>query len=158
MGVAYDQRRKLAAAVSFASAMIHLSASIHHFSEYWLFGTLFLVAAAAEIAWSARAWRHGSPALLVAGAALQLGVAVVWVWSRTTGLPIGPEAGEAEGVGALDVQSTVDELLTVLLVALLLPRLSLGRSRVLVTAVEVLAILALPASFLIAGSGAGHAS
>jgi hypothetical protein len=158
MGVAYDQRRKLAAAVSVSSAVIHVSASVHHFSEYWLFGTLFLVAAAAEIAWSARVWRHDSPALLVAGAVLQLGVVAVWVWSRTMGLPIGPDAGEAERIGALDVQSTVDELLTVLLVALLLPRLSLGRSRALVTAVEVLAILALPASFLIAGSGAGHAS
>jgi hypothetical protein len=158
VSIAQDQRRKLAALVSFASAVIHLSASIHHFSEYWLFGTLFLVAAAAEIAWAGWAWRNGSPRLLVAGALLQLGVAAVWVWSRTSGLPIGPEAGEAERVGALDAQSTVDELLTALLVAVLLPRLALARSRVLVTAVEVLAILALPASFLIAGSGAGHAS
>jgi hypothetical protein len=158
VNVAQDQRRKLAALVSVASAVIHLSASIHHFSEYWLFGTLFLVAAAAELAWSARVWRDGSPRLLVAGALVQLGVAAVWVWSRTAGLPIGPEAGEAERVGALDVQSTIDELLTVLLIALLLPRLAFARSRALVTAVEVLALLALPASFLIAGSGAGHAS
>ena len=42
--------------------------------------------------------------------AANLGVVVVWVFSRTTGLPIGPDAGQPEAVGVADVTATAFEI------------------------------------------------
>jgi hypothetical protein len=47
-------------------------------------------------------------------------VAAVWIASRTTGLPIGPDAGEPEPLGVKDVLATADELVCAAIVALLL--------------------------------------
>ena len=49
----------------------------------------------------------------------------MWVVSRTVGIPLGPAAGEVEGMGALDVISTATE---VALVVLLMGLLNLYRS------------------------------
>ena len=60
--------------------------------------------------------------LLVAGAAGNSALAIVWVLSRTTGLPIGPHPGEPEPVGIKDMLATYDELLLAIVVAVLLTR------------------------------------
>src|SRR5690242_7183346 len=100
----------LAAGVCLISAVIHVVVAPEHFHEYVVFGALFVASAVLQVLWAlAASWRP-SPAVLAGGIALNLGIAAVWVWSRTAGLPIGPEAGSAEAVGALDVLSTVDEL------------------------------------------------
>lgn len=51
--------------------------------------------------------------LLLAIAVVNALVIVIWIWSKTEGLPIGPEAGEPEAVGAPDVLSTVLEALLI---------------------------------------------
>jgi hypothetical protein len=40
-------------------------------------------------------------------------IVAVWLWSRTAGLPIGPEAGEPEVAEFIDVVATVAEFLLV---------------------------------------------
>lgn len=96
-----------------ASGIIHLGVTPAHLREYTAFGVFFIVAAVAQLA---AGWWCGRRASRVSvGVALVLSavIAAVWVVSRTTGLPIGPEAGEAESVGLADVVSTIYELVSV---------------------------------------------
>ena len=51
--------------------------------------------------------------VLVAGAAVTVGVVIVWLVSRTAGLPIGPGAGRAEQIGVSDAFATMIELVFV---------------------------------------------
>lgn len=100
-----------AAALSLGAALIHASVIAIHFREYWLFGLLFAITAVGQFVWAGIVWtRPASPRLLVSGAVANLAVAVVWLVSRTAGLPIGPDAGDHEAVGVHDVLATTDEL------------------------------------------------
>lgn len=47
-----------------------------------------------------------SSRLYLAGAAGNAVVAATWLVTRTTGLPLGPEAGEPEAVGIADTVAT----------------------------------------------------
>ena len=67
----------------------------------------------------------GRAGWLGAGLLVSAGVIAVWAVSRTTGLPLGPEAGSPEPVGFADIGATLDELALVILAAALL----LGRAR-----------------------------
>lgn len=58
--------------------------------------------------------------LLLAGAAGNLAIALVWVVSRIVGLPLGPTPFQPESVGWKDLLATYDEFAVVLLIALLL--------------------------------------
>jgi hypothetical protein len=40
-------------------------------------------------------------------------IVLLWVWSRTLGLPFGPEAGEAEAIGIADALCTLTEIVIV---------------------------------------------
>jgi hypothetical protein len=97
--------------------------TVAHFREFWLFGLFFAVVAPLQVIWGElvrrRPWDRR---LLVGGAAANAAIAGLWLVSRTVGLPIGPEAGEVEGVGLKDVLATADELAIGLVVALILTR------------------------------------
>jgi hypothetical protein len=94
-----------------------------HFREYWLFGLLFALVAPMQLAWAEFVRRRPHDRRLLAMGALGNGaVAVVWIASRTTGLPIGPDAGEPEPLGLKDVLATADELVCAAIVAVLLAR------------------------------------
>src|SRR5262249_31638003 len=114
------------ASLSVGAAAIHFAVIFEHFTEYALYGVFFLVISWAQMIWAAvvlwrpsRLWRW----LGLAGTAL---VVAVYVASRTTGLPIGPDVGHREPVGGLDVVSTVLELVLVAGCAALLWRPSLA--------------------------------
>jgi hypothetical protein len=63
-----------------------------------------------QLLWAGAVWSRRSRRLLFAGAALQLGIVLVWAVSRTAGVPFGPGAGVAEEVGFPDALSTGLEL------------------------------------------------
>lgn len=110
-----------AAALSFSAALIHFSVAPAHFREYWGFGVFFVVVAALQLGWAELARRYGPDARpLLVGLVGNLAVAALWLASRTVGLPVGPEAGQAEGLGLHDVLATLDELGIAALCALLL--------------------------------------
>jgi len=116
---ATEVRRELevdAAVLAIAAGLIHAVAGVTHFGEYWLFGTFFAVLAIAQVAWGALVWRGASRSVLVVGAWASAGVALLWLVTRTVGLPIGPHAGRPEAAGPLDVLATLDEQAIVLLV------------------------------------------
>jgi hypothetical protein len=114
------------ASLSAGAAAIHFAVIFEHFAEYALYGAFFLVIAWAQMIWAAMVlWRPSRPWLWLGltGNAL---VVVVYVASRTTGLPIGPDVGHLEPVGGLDVVSAVLELALVAGCAALLWRPSLA--------------------------------
>jgi hypothetical protein len=114
------------AALSVGAAAIHFAVTFSHFSEYVLYGAFFLVVAWAQMVWPAvLVWRPSRLwlGLGIAGNAI---IVAVYVASRTTGLPFGPDLHETESVGALDVVSSVLEIAVIAGSAALLWRPSLA--------------------------------
>jgi hypothetical protein len=97
------------------AALIHLIVMPEHFKEWWGYGTFFLVAAIFQGAYGPALLRWRRRSLLYLGIAANLGVIVLWLVTRTAGVPFfGPHAGEVEDVGALDLAATGAELALVL--------------------------------------------
>lgn len=110
------------ALLSVASGAIHASVSGEHFQEAFIFGAFFLVASTAQVAWAVLFLHRPNTTLLVGGAAGNAAIIALWTFTRTTGLPIGPEPWHPETIGGLDVVSTLCELALVLGAATLLAR------------------------------------
>jgi len=114
------------AALSACAAAIHFAVTFEHFNEYVWAGVFFLVIAWAQLIWASisvwllpRSW-------LWLGIAGNSAVLAVYLASRTTGLPFGPDKGRAEPLGGLDVVSALLELALVVGCAALLWRPSLA--------------------------------
>ena len=118
------QRRELAFAVavlSVAAALIHLSVMVVHFQEYWLFGLFFALIAPLQLLFAYLITRPAvTRELLWIGLVGNFVVPLVWLVSRTSGLPIGPDAGQAEAVHLPDVVATLDELAIAALLTVML--------------------------------------
>jgi hypothetical protein len=99
-----------AAMLSFGAGVIHAFVVQQHLRETTLFGLFFLVLALLQVAWAVAVRIAPSRGLLVAGAAGSVLIALVWLVSRTIGLPVGPERWAAEPVGLADSISTAFEL------------------------------------------------
>ena len=97
-----------------------------------------------------------SATILALGALGNLAVVVIWIYTRTVGLPLGPDAGETEAVGAPDALSSAFELVLAAGGALALAypiARPLGRRTFRGgTAVALLAILALTTIGLLRGA------
>jgi hypothetical protein len=115
-GVALEVRTEverliaLLAALSWLAALIHAAVVPEHWSEHEPFAVCFALLAVVQGGWAVAFFRRPTAGLLAFAAVLSFGVAAVWALSRTTGLPVGPEAGTAEPVGSLDVAATAVEL------------------------------------------------
>jgi hypothetical protein len=112
----------VAAACLLGAEGIHTAVIAEHFAEWWAEGAFFFALSIVEGALAATLLL--APARRTCRAAVLASIATiaVWAWSRTTGLPIGPEAGYPEPVGRADTIATLLEALTALaLVPLILP-------------------------------------
>lgn len=92
-----------------AAGVVHAAVTPEHFGEFWLFGVFFLGAAIGQLAWSAGMAAWPSRLLLEIGVAGNAAVIVLWILTRTVGIPVGPEAGATERTGLLDVTATLYE-------------------------------------------------
>lgn len=102
------------------SAGIHFSVAPEHWREDPLYGSFFLVVASAQlIGMLLILWRPGR-ALITANAVGNASLVLLWLVTRTVGIPLGTERGEVESMGALDVLSTAAECASVLCAVLLL--------------------------------------
>lgn len=101
------------AAFSIGAAAIHFAEVPTHREEWWLFGAFFVGVAWFQAWWAFPVVTTGRDRTLVLGIAVNAVVIGIWIWSRTVGLPIGPDAGEPEAVGAADLLATVLEALLV---------------------------------------------
>jgi hypothetical protein len=88
---------------------------------WWAYGAFFLVASLAQGLYAVALLRWpGRQLLCFAGVWINLALILVFVVTRTSRLPFGPHAGEAEYAGVLDVTAAVAELgLILVLVSLL---------------------------------------
>jgi hypothetical protein len=152
--------RRLAACLSLTAGAIHAIATIDHFSHIWLYGAVFLVFTYGQVLWGmavlrGRLGRRG----LVAGLVANLAIVALWAVSRTVGVPLGPEAGDPEPLGTMDIAATVDELaLVAYVLAVVRPDLRVRRGMlVLLGAHRIrLGVALCSASFFAALLG-GHA-
>ena len=118
------------AALSVGAAAIHFAVIFEHFNEYALYGVFFLVISWAQLIWPAvLVWRP-TRLWLWLGMAGNAIVLLVYVLSRTSGLPFGPDLHNPEQVGALDVVSCVLEFALIVGCAALLWRPSLADRQV----------------------------
>jgi manganese oxidase len=111
-----------AAALSLTAAAMHAWAMPEHLEEWWGYGSFFLIAATAQACYGLALLRRPGRMLLLLGVVGNLAIVSLWAVTRTVGIPfVGPHAGEAEPVAALDLLATMAELalVTVLLAALL---------------------------------------
>jgi hypothetical protein len=106
------------------AAMIHLAVIGPHLQESTLYAAFFIGAAIAQVALAVLLTVRRDRLVLTGVVALSAAFIAVWVMSRTTGLPIGPQPGVAESVSLSDVVATVQEGLTIVLavVALIMGR------------------------------------
>jgi hypothetical protein len=110
----------VAAALSMAAGVVHLAASPDHFAESALYGVFFVVCGVAQLAWPVLVTLQPSRWALWAGAAGNLSVACLWLWTRTAGIPLGPERGAVEPVAPVDLAASLAELGIVVLCGWLL--------------------------------------
>jgi hypothetical protein len=110
------------AALSMAAAAIHFAVMGEHFAEYVAFGVFFSVVAWSQAVWAVGVIVRPSRGLLLVGLVGNALVILVWLISRTTGLPIGPEPGAPEPAAFVDVLSTILEVAIVAGTAMLVLR------------------------------------
>jgi len=95
-------------------------------TEWVALGTGFYVSGTLQVLWGLTLLRTAGRRLLTVGALGSLLFITMWVVSRTTGLPIGPEAGQVESVGTADALCVGLEAVVLLGALVLLRRPTAG--------------------------------
>ena len=120
----------MVAALSLVAGLIHLWVMPEHFEEWWGYGVFFLVAAVAQVVYVPLQLRWPNQIVLLLGITGNSAIVLLYLLTRVVGIPLfGPEAGEVEGVGVIDVCATSSEAaIVVALGALVLWRLARERT------------------------------
>jgi hypothetical protein len=95
--------------LSLGAAAIHFGVISEHFADWWAAGVFFIVTGWFQASWAVVLAVRRSRAVAVAGALVNAAIVAVWLVSRTTGLPFGPDAGAPEAVGLADSVATLFE-------------------------------------------------
>ena len=120
--------RLLLAAGLVASAVIHVAVVSEHLAEWPAAGVFFILLTAVEVGVAALLFtRVRQQVVLLAAVALSIGPLLVWLYSRTAGLPFGPGAGAPEAIGLPDIAACTLEVATLLAAVVLLR--AAGRTR-----------------------------
>jgi hypothetical protein len=114
----------IAAALSLAAAGIHFAVITEHLEEYVLFGVLFFALGWFQLVWAQVYLVWSRPAVAALAILVNLGAVLVWVMSRTVGLPIGPEPWVPEQLGLADLLASSFEIG---IIGLMLPTLLRNR-------------------------------
>ena len=125
--------------LSLTVALIHLWAALGYSEVWWGYGAFFLGLAAAQGLFSVTLLRWPGRVLSLAGILGNLSVVMLYILSRTSGVPFGPHAGRPEEAGLLDMFATGIELA---IVVFLLIRLG-GRERTIAINAVLLAGVAI---------------
>lgn len=98
------------AVLSAIAGIIHLGVVPEHMREYVPYGVFFVVVGLLQLVGSRFLLRRPEVRWYLATAIGNGALVLLWVTSRTAGLPVGPMPWSAEQVGLLDVVSTVLEV------------------------------------------------
>jgi hypothetical protein len=154
-----DVARTVAAVAMLGAAVIHFAFAPDHLSEQTSHGVFFIVVAWAQLLGAAAlafSWRPLRTWLL-GTAGLNLGVAALWLLTRTAGLP-GEEAESVAFPDALASGLEVTAALAALAVALdWLVEREVRRPALAVTGVPVVAMVAVVTASVVPSLGGGHA-
>jgi hypothetical protein len=101
------------ATLSLGAAAIHFAVIGEHFSEYVAFGIFFSVIAWFEALWAVAYVTHPTRQLAVAALVVNAATVMIWGWAHLFGLPFGPEPGQVEPTGIVDLMATLFEVLLV---------------------------------------------
>ncbi len=110
----------VAAACTAGAGVLHASVIAEHLEEYWLFGAFFIVSAALQLGWAAALLWRPSRTHLALGLLGNGTIVVIWILSRTAGLPVGPESWTPEELAAADVVATVLEVAAIYVIYVLI--------------------------------------
>jgi hypothetical protein len=105
--------RPALALLSAGAAVIHFVVIPGHWDEYWGQGLFFIGAAIAQLLWALWVVVAPSRLLYLVGAAGNAAIVVMWIVTRTAGIPAGPGAGEREPVELADTLATSFEVVLV---------------------------------------------
>lgn len=96
--------------LSLSAGTIHLVAIVQHLDSTWTLPLFFGLLGAGQfyVAWAAYR-RPADHELLVVAAATSVIVALLWLLSRTVGLPFGPEQG-VSSIGVSDTIASIEEV------------------------------------------------
>jgi len=110
------------ATLSLLAALIHLCVMPEHFEEWWGYGMFFLVAGVVQVVYVPLLVRWPNQTLLLLlGIAGNSAIVLLYLFTRVVGVPLfGPEAGEVEAVGIIDVCATSSEAAIVVALGVLL--------------------------------------
>lgn len=103
----------VAAVCSAGAAAIHFAVIGDHFDESWMYGVFFAVVAWFQVVWAFAMLRQPSEPLFWTGISGNAAVVLLWLVSRTLGIPAGPAVGEVEALGLADLVATILELVVV---------------------------------------------
>lgn len=112
-------------------ALAHLWAAPEHLSEWWGYGAFFLLCGLFQGAyaitlerWRQRDW------FLALGITANASMALLWLISRTAGMPRpGPESGHVHTAGLLDISASLFEVAVVLILIRIFMTLPADRAR-----------------------------
>lgn len=107
-----------AAGLSAVAALIHVAVCPEHFEEGLIYGVFFAVSAGCQLGWSALVATGNTRWLAPTGLMGNASIVLLWAITRTVGIPLGPEAGEIERVGLIDVLCAGCEIGVVVICAL----------------------------------------
>lgn len=142
----------VAAACSVGAAGIHFAVIPEHLAEYRPFGLFFVAIAVVQALWAILVVRYPLRPLLLVGAATNLATLALWAFTRTKGLPIGPEPWTPEKFGLLDGITAVFEIGLVTSIALALRSVRLRVRRLQVVAGLTIALIAILTSVALLGA------
>ena len=111
----------IAVVSSTAASAVHVAVGPAHFAEVALFGIFFAATATLQIVWSVALVLRPSRLLLQLGLSGNAALLVLWLVTRTTGLPFGL-LSRPETFGAWDLCCALWESITVVVCAALLGR------------------------------------
>jgi hypothetical protein len=143
----------VAAACSVGAAGIHFAVIPEHLADYRPFGLFFVAIAVLQALWAILVLRYPRRSLLLVGAAANLATLTLWAFTRTKGLPIGPEPWTPEKFGRLDAITAVFELGLVTSIALALRGVRLHLRRLQVAAGLTIALIAILTSVALLDAG-----
>jgi hypothetical protein len=104
---------------SLGAGLTHLAVVSEHVSEWWLYGVFFIVLGVVQMGWAVQALTGDPLPVPRLFAAMNAAVIGLWLVTRPTGLPVGPDPWKAEAVGTADlVCSGLEAVLVVLLMVM----------------------------------------
>ena len=123
-----DIARVALALTAAGAGAIHLALGPEHLREWVVLGAGFYASGVLQLLWAGALVRRESRLLTALGALGSLAFIMVWVVSRTSGLPVGPEAFAPEAAGVADLVCVALEAATMLGAVALLRRPTAGRT------------------------------